>query len=62
MKINCELQAFNMHNKINKLLRNKDSQVLSEKKLHTESSYALINSLSLMKQHAFKIMYVLSVK
>ncbi len=49
MKINCELQAFNMHNKINKLLRNKDSQVLSEKKLHTESSYTLISSLSSTK-------------
>jgi len=38
-----------MHNNINKLLRDKDSQVLSEKKLHTESSYALINSLNLTK-------------
>ncbi len=51
-----------MHNDVDELLRDKDSQVLSKKKLHTESSYALINSLSLMKQHAFKIMYVLSVK
>ncbi len=49
MKINCELQAFNMHNKINKLLRDKDFQVLSEKELHTESFYAFINSLNLTK-------------
>ena len=62
MKINCELQAFNMYNKINKLLRNEDSQVLSEKKLHTESSYTLISSLNSTKWHAFKVMYTLSVK
>ncbi len=33
-----------------------------KKKLHTESSYALISSLNLMKWYAFKIMYALSVK
>jgi len=49
MKINCELQAFNIHNEIDKLLRNKDSQVLSEKKLHIESSYTFISFLNLMK-------------
>ncbi len=38
-----------MHNKINKLLKNKDSQVLSEKELHTESFYAFINFLNLIK-------------
>ncbi len=38
-----------MHNKINKLLRNKDSQVLSEKELHTESFYAFISSLNSTK-------------
>ena len=38
-----------MHNKINKLLKDKDSQVLSEKKLHTEFSYTLINSLNSTK-------------
>jgi len=49
MKINCELQAFNMYNEIDELLRDKDSQVLSERELHTESSYTFINSLNLMK-------------
>ncbi len=62
MKINCELQAFNMHNEINKLLRDEDSQVSFKKKLHIESSYALISSLSSMKQHTFKVMYALSAK
>jgi len=38
-----------MHNEINKLLKDKDSQILSEKKLHTESSYAFISSLNLTK-------------
>jgi len=38
-----------MHNKINKFLKDKDSQVLFKKKLHIESFYALINSLSLTK-------------
>ncbi len=49
MKINCELQAFNMHNEINELLRDKDSQVLSEKELYIESFYVLISSLNLTK-------------
>ena len=62
MKINCELQAFNMHNEIDKLLRNKDSQVLSEKKLHIESSYTFISSLNLMKWHTFKVMYIFLAK
>ncbi len=51
-----------MHNKIDKLLRNKDSQVLLKKELHTESFYAFINFLNLTKQHAFKVMYALLVK
>ncbi len=51
-----------MHNKIDELLRDEDSQVLSEKELHTESFYTLISSLNLMKQHAFKVVYVLSAK
>jgi len=38
-----------MHNEIDELLRDKDSQVSSKKKLHTESSYALISSLNSMK-------------
>ncbi len=38
-----------MHNNVNKLLRNKDSQVSSEKELHTESFYAFISSLRLTK-------------
>jgi len=38
-----------MHNKIDELLRDKDSQVLSEKKLHTESFYAFINFLDSIK-------------
>ncbi len=49
MKINCELQAFNMYNEIDKLLKDKDSQVLSEKELHTKSFYAFINFLNLTK-------------
>jgi len=56
------MQVFNMHNKIDELLRDEDSQVLSEKELHTESFYTLISSLNLMKQHAFKVVYVLSAK
>jgi len=51
-----------MHNDVNKLLRNKDSQVLSEKELHTKSFYAFISSLNLIKWHAFKVMYALSAK
>jgi len=51
-----------MHNKINKLLRNKDSQVLSEKELHTESFYAFISSLNSTKWYAFKVIYALLVK
>ncbi len=62
MKINCELWAFNMHNEIDKLLRDKDSQVSSERELHTESSYTLISSLILMKWHASKVVYALSAK
>ncbi len=38
-----------MHNEIDKLLKDKDSQVLFKKELHTESFYAFINSLSLTK-------------
>ncbi len=62
MKINCKLQIFNMYNEINKLLRNKDSWVLFEKELHTESFYTFINFLNLMKWYAFKVVYVLSAK
>jgi len=62
MKINCELQAFNMHNEIDELLRDKDSQVSSERELHTESSYTFINFSDLTKQLAFKVMYALSAK
>jgi len=51
-----------MCNKIDKLLKDKDSQILSEKELHTEFSYTFINSLSSMKWYAFKVMYALSVK
>jgi len=51
-----------MYNEINKLLRDEDSQVLSKKELYTESSYTLISSLSLTKQHTFKVMYALSAK
>ena len=51
-----------MYNEINKLLRDEDSQVSFKKKLHIESSYALISSLSSMKQHTFKVMYALSAK
>ncbi len=51
-----------MHNEIDELLRDKDSQVSSKKKLHTESSYTLISSLNSMKWHAFKVMYILSAK
>jgi len=43
------MQAFNMCNEIDELLRDKDSQISSEKKLHTESSYTLINSLNSTK-------------
>jgi len=50
-----------MHNEINKLLRNKDSQISFKKKLHTKSSYALINSLNSTKQHAFKVVYAFLV-
>ena len=38
-----------MHNEINKLLKDKDSLVLSEKELHTESFYTFINSLNSTK-------------
>jgi len=38
-----------MHNEIDKLLRDKDSQVLFKKKLHTESFYTFINFLSSIK-------------
>ena len=38
-----------MYNEINKLLRDKDSQVLFKKELHTEFFYAFISSLSLIK-------------
>ncbi len=62
MKINCELQVFNMHNKIDELLRDEDSQVLSERELHTESFYISISSLSSMKWHAFEVVYALSAK
>ena len=62
MKINCRSQAFNMYNKINKLLRDKDSQILFKKKLLIESSYTLISSLNLIKQYAFKVLYALSIK
>ena len=51
-----------MHNDVNKLLRNKDSQVLSEKELHTKSFYTFINFLSSIKWYAFKVMYALSSK
>ncbi len=51
-----------MYNEINKLLRDKDSQISFKKKLHTESSYTLINSLSLTKWHVFKVVYALSAK
>ncbi len=51
-----------MHNKINKLLRDKDFQILFKRKLYTESSYALINSLNLTKWHIFKVLYTLSAK
>ncbi len=51
-----------MHNEINELLRDEDSQVSSEKELHTESFYIFISSLNSIKQHAFKVVYTLSVK
>jgi len=51
-----------MYNEINKLLRNKDSQVLSEKELHTESFYTFISFLNLTKWYAFKVVYTLSAK
>jgi len=51
-----------MYNEINKFLRDKDSQVLSKRKLHTEFSYILINSLSSTKWYAFKVVYILSAK
>ena len=51
-----------MHNEINKLLRDKDLQVSSERKLYTESVYTFINSLSSTKWYAFKVVYVLSAK
>ena len=51
-----------MHNKIDELLRDKDSQVSSERKLHTEFFYTLINSLNLTKWHASKVIYALSAK
>ncbi len=51
-----------MCNEIDKLLRNKDSQILSEKKLHTESSYTFINSLNSIKWYASKVIYTLSAK
>ncbi len=38
-----------MYNDIDELLKDKDSQVSFKKKLHTESSYALISSLNLTK-------------
>jgi len=62
MKINCEMQAFNMHNEINKLLRNEDSWVLFKRELHTESFYILISSSDSTKWHAFKVVYALSAK
>ncbi len=51
-----------MYNEINKLLRDKDSQVLFKKELHTEFFYTFISSLSLMKWYAFKVVYILSAK
>ena len=51
-----------MHNEINELLRDEDSQVSSEKELHTESFYIFISSLNSIKQHAFKVVYTLSAK
>ena len=51
-----------MYNEIDKLLRDKDSWVLSEKKLHTESFYTFINFLNSTKWHVFKVMYALLVK
>jgi len=51
-----------MHNKIDKLLRDEDSQILFKKELHTESFYILISSLNSTKQHAFKVVYALSAK
>ncbi len=51
-----------MHNKIDELLRDKDSQVLSEKKLHTESFYAFINFLDSIKWHVSEVVYALSAK
>jgi len=51
-----------MYNDIDELLKDKDSQVSFKKKLHTESSYALISSLNLTKWYAFKVIYALSVK
>ena len=62
MKINCELQVFNMHDEIDELLRDKDSQVSFKKKSHTESFYTFISSLDSMKWHAFKVVYALSAK
>jgi len=38
-----------MHNEVNEFLRDEDSQVLSKRKLHTESSYILISSLDSTK-------------
>ncbi len=51
-----------MYNNIDELLRDKDSQASSKRKLHTKSSYTLISSLSSMKWHASKVMYALSAK
>ncbi len=51
-----------MHDEIDKLLRNEDSQVLSERKSHTKSSYTFISSLSSTKWYVFKVVYALSAK
>ncbi len=51
-----------MHNEVDKLLKDKDSQVLLKKELHTESFYVFISSLNSIKQHIFKVVYILSAK